>query len=79
MRSFVAGTPEAHAALWHTLLSLDLVGPIVSGGAVTIDDSLQYLLTNPRAVVTTGLKDRLQVRPHRVGDFLAARTYDVED
>ncbi len=79
LRALVAATPEAHAALWHTLLSLDLVGPITSYSAVTVDDPLPYLLTNARAVVTTGIQDRLWVRPQQVGPFLAARTYDVED
>ena len=71
LRSLVAATPDAHAAIWHTLLSLDLVGPISSYSAVTVDDPLPYLLTNARAVVTTGLQDRLWVRPRLIGDFLA--------
>ena len=44
---FVATTPDAHVALWHTLLGVDLVGPITSRH-VPIDDPLPYLLTNPR-------------------------------
>ncbi len=43
--------------LWHTILSLDLVGTITSR-AVAIDDPLPLLLENPRAVRTTGSERR---------------------
>ena len=56
----VANTPDAHAALWHTLLGVDLVGPITSR-QVPIDDPLPYLLTNPRALETTALNDGVWV------------------
>ncbi|MDQ1532373.1 MAG: hypothetical protein QOF28_134, partial [Actinomycetota bacterium] len=40
-------TPEAHAALWQTLLGVDLVGEIRSR-SIAIDDPLPFLLENPR-------------------------------
>ena len=49
----VAVTPEAHVALWHVLLNIDLVGTITTR-QLPVDDPLPYLLTNPRAVRTTG-------------------------
>lgn len=75
----VAVTPEAHAALWHTVLSIDLAGPIRSVSAVAPDDPLPYLLTNPRALRTNELNDMLWIRPHLVGPLLSARTYGTDD
>jgi len=74
-----AVTADAHVALWHTLLGIDLVGSIRSRRAVPLDDALPYLLDNPRAVRTEGLDDSLWLRVHRPGALLAARTYGTED
>jgi predicted acetyltransferase len=74
-----AATGEAHVALWHTLLGIDLVGSIRSRRSVPLDDPLPHLLQNPRAVRTEGLDDNLWVRPHRPGILLGARTYGTED
>ena len=63
----VATSNDAHAALWHTLLGVDLVGPITSR-QVPVDDPLPYLLTNPRALETTTLERwRLGQRPRCQG------------
>ena len=58
LHDLAAATPEAHAALWHTLLSLDLTGPIRSL-VVPVDDPLPYLLTDRRALRTTVVNDGL--------------------
>ena len=74
----VTTTNDAHAALWHTLLGVDLVGTIISR-QVPIDDPLPYLLTNPRALQTTGLNDGVWVNVRDVSACLAARRYNSTD
>jgi predicted acetyltransferase len=56
IRDFAASTPQAHAALWQTVLSSDLVGTIKSR-VLREDDPISWLLTNPRVVRTTDLND----------------------
>ena len=68
-----AATSDAHLALWHTLLGIDLVGSIRSRRSVPLDDALPHVLQNPRAVRTEGLDDNLWLRPHRPGVLLGAR------
>jgi predicted acetyltransferase len=75
----VAITPEAHAALWYTVLSVDLVGPIRSDVALAIDDTLPYLLTDPRVLRTTGLNDMMWLHLRDVAHALRARTYGSDD
>lgn len=75
----VAASPEAHAALWHTVLSIDLVGPIRSFGAVSVDDPLPLLLEDPRALRTTDLNDMVWVRLGNPEQALAARRYQTND
>ena len=75
----VAITPEAHAALWHTVLSVDLVGPVGSFRAVSLDDPLPYIVDDPRAVRTTNLNDMLWIHLRDVGAALGARTYGTDD
>jgi predicted acetyltransferase len=75
---FVATTLDAHAALWHTLLGVDLVGPITSR-QVPIDDPLPHLLTNPRALETTTLHDGVWVNVRDVKACFGARTYGTTD
>lgn len=72
-------TDDAHAALWRTLLAMDLVTEIESD-QVPLDDPLPWLLTDPRKLRTTMVRDGLFVRPLDVARLLAARTYgaDVE-
>jgi predicted acetyltransferase len=71
-------TPEAHAALWHTLLSTDLVGPIRSH-AVPLDDPLPFLLTDQRALRTTDLNDCLWCNVRDVEACFGIRTYGTDD
>ncbi|HSB88187.1 MAG TPA: GNAT family N-acetyltransferase [Ilumatobacteraceae bacterium] len=74
----IAATPDAHAALWHTLLGIDLVGPILSRQS-PIDDPLPFLLTDQRAFQTTGLSDGNWANVRDIGACLAARTYSTND
>jgi predicted acetyltransferase len=74
----VATNPDAHVALWHTVLGVDLVGPITSR-QVPIDDPLPYLLTNPRALETTTLNDGVWVNVRDVKACFGERTYGTTD
>jgi predicted acetyltransferase len=74
----VATTADAHAALWHTLLGVDLVGRITSG-QVPIDDPLPFLLTNPRALETTALNDGHWANVRDVVASFGARCYNTID
>ena len=75
---FVANTSDAHAAMWHTLLSVDLVGPI-SSREMPVDDPLPYLLTNPRALQTTMLNDGIWVNVRDFAASFSARRYGTTD
>jgi predicted acetyltransferase len=70
-------TAEAHAALWQTLLRMDLVTAIESDH-VPLDDPLPWLLTDPRQVRTTLVRDGLFLRPFDIVRLLGARSYRVE-
>jgi predicted acetyltransferase len=74
----VAVTPDAHAALWQTLLAIDLVGEIRSR-ALPIDDPLPFLLENQRALRTTELNDGVWVNVRDVPACFGARTYRTTD
>jgi predicted acetyltransferase len=78
LSDFVALTPDAHAALWHTLLGIDLV-TVVKVYRLPEDDPLPYLLTNHRAVQTTALNDGLWVNVLDVETCFGARRYATED
>ena len=51
-------TTEAHAALWQTVLTSDLVGTVRTY-AMPLDDPLPFLLTDQRLVRTTDLNDNV--------------------
>jgi predicted acetyltransferase len=74
----VAETAEAHAALWQTLLDVDLVGEIKSR-TIAVDDPLPYLLDNQRALRTTDLNDGIWVNVRDVRVAFGARTYRTVD
>ena len=78
LAELAAITPEAHAALWQTLLSMDLVGEIHSR-AIAIDDPLPYLLENQRALRTTVLADAVWANIRDVSIAFGARTYRTAD
>lgn len=73
---FRAITPEAHAALWRVLLSLDLVRTVEA--EIAPDDPLPYLLTDPRLVKPGGRWDGLWTRLMDVPAALTARTYAAD-
>lgn len=79
IRDFCAATPAAHAALWFTILSVDLVGPIRAQAALSPDDALPHLLANPRAVRTKDLTDHLWVAVRDVPAAFSARSYRTDD
>ncbi len=78
LHELVAVTPRAHRVLWHTVLSVDLVGPIVSG-CVPMDDPLPYLLVDPRSVRTTDVNDGVWVNVRSIRAVFGARTYGTDD
>jgi predicted acetyltransferase len=79
LMELIAATPEAYAALWNIVLSIDLAGPIRSRSVLSLDDPLPYLLTDQRALRTTELNDMLWVRPIDVRRAFGARTYGTDD
>ncbi|MFR9750846.1 GNAT family N-acetyltransferase [Nocardia sp. 004] len=66
-------TTTAHAALWRTLLGLDLVQQV--RGTLTDHDPLLYLLSDSRLVRTTARYDVLWLRLMDIPAALMARTY----
>lgn len=74
----IAITGDAHAALWHTLLGVDLVGELISR-QLPMDDPLPYLLTNPRALQTTTVNDSVWANVRDVAECMAARSYSTND
>lgn len=72
-----AVTDEARLALWRVLLASDLVRTITTE-AVADDDPLRWMLTDARAVRTTGVADNVWARVLDTPAVLAARRYAVE-
>lgn len=70
-----ARTREAHAALWRTVLSVDLVRTVRSW-RMPGDDPLPFLLQDPRAVKTADRGDHQWLCPLDPHAVLTARTYD---
>lgn len=78
LQEIVALTPEAHAALWHTLVEMDLVASITCR-VLPADEALPYLLTNPRAMRTINMIDGVWVNVRDVSTAFGARSYATED
>ena len=78
VRDLAAATPEAHAALWDAVLSVDLVGPIRCL-VVALDDPLPYLLTDPRALRTVELNDFVWCHLRDVAACFSTRTFGTDD
>ncbi len=74
----VAVTAAAHAALWHTLVNVDLVGQITSE-MIPLDDPLPMVLADPRALRTDEITDGTWLRPADIAACLRARTYGTDD
>lgn len=75
---FAATTPDAHAALWATILSTDLVTTVTTEH-LPLDDPLPYLLDDPRAVRTTAVRDGLWACVRDTSICFGARTYGTTD
>jgi predicted acetyltransferase len=73
VNELVSLTPQAHAALWHFLTSLDLVGEVRYHNA-PLDDPLPWMLDNPR-IARLDVGDALYVRLVDVDRALQARGY----
>ncbi|WP_164479171.1 GNAT family N-acetyltransferase [Nakamurella antarctica] len=68
-----AATPQAHAALWAHLLSYSLVREI-SYGRSSLDDPIQDLVVDPRAIRTT-TRDHLWLRIVDLDRAIGLRSY----
>jgi predicted acetyltransferase len=79
LMELIASTPDAHAALWNLVLSIDLAGPIRSRSVLSLDDPLPFLLTDQRALRTTNLNDMLWIKPLDHRRSFGARTYGTDD
>jgi predicted acetyltransferase len=71
-------TREAHATLWATVTSSDLVA-VIESRLHALDDPLPMWLANPRALRSTSLTDGTWINPLDPQAVLAARRYDVAD
>jgi predicted acetyltransferase len=78
LNELAALTPEAHAALWQTLLNIDLVGEIRSFN-IAPDDPLPFLLENPRTLRTHEINDGVWVNVRSIPASFGARTYRTTD
>jgi predicted acetyltransferase len=67
-------TDDAYRALWHLLLTLDLVGT-VRAELRAVDEPLRWLVRDPRQIRTTELREHLWVRVLDPVEALAARSY----
>ncbi|MEM7274114.1 MAG: GNAT family N-acetyltransferase [Actinomycetota bacterium] len=78
LSDLIAVTPQAHLALWNLVLSIDLVGPISSFGAVAPDDRLPFLLSDQRALRTVELNDGLWLKVADIARCFEARRYRAD-
>lgn len=74
VQDLVAATPEAEAALWQYLCSIDLTER-VTHWIVPPDTELPWLLRDTRQMRTSSLRDWLWLRPVDVPALLGARRY----
>ncbi|SFB54977.1 Predicted acetyltransferase [Amycolatopsis marina] len=72
VEEFHARTPDAYARMWRFLLSVDLIDTI-EVSEMALDDPLELLFTDPRAVKVTGVEDETWLRLVDVPAALAAR------
>jgi len=77
VRDLVAATWQAEAALWHYLCGVDLIERIQWWNS-PLDTALPWMLTDPRAVRPTSLRDFLWARLLDVPVALAGRRYRAE-
>ncbi len=70
-------TPEATIGIWSYLLDVDLVREIEAWSR-PVDESLRWLLTEPRAYRANTYRDFLWVRPLDIAKLLSDRTYTTD-
>lgn len=70
-------TPEAHAALWSYLTTIDGY-PDIEHYNLALDDPLPRMISEPRRVATKETRDALWLRILDVKAALEARTYEAD-
>ncbi|XVV06947.1 GNAT family N-acetyltransferase [Actinosynnema sp. CA-248983] len=75
---FWAAGPRAWADLWGFTLRVDLVGEVFAFGR-PLDEPLEWLMTDRRAVFVEDVADETWLRLVDVGKALAARTYGAAE
>ncbi len=78
VHDLVAATPQAEAALWQFLCSIDLT-QWVTGWNVPPDTELRWRLRDARQMQTQAYRDWLWLRPVDTAALLSARRYGVAD
>lgn len=78
VHDLVAATPDAEAALWQYLCSIDLTRRITHW-TVPPDSELPWRLVDSRQVRSKSLRDWLWLRPVDVPALLGARRYATEE
>jgi predicted acetyltransferase len=78
VEDLVATTPDAEAALWQFLCSIDLTNRTVHDH-VTADIELPWRLTDSRQMRTNARGDWLWLRPVDVPSLLSTRRYAIEE
>lgn len=73
----IAANPDAYAALWQYLVSVDLMGKIEFSG--TLEEPLRWLLADSRRLCAKQIGDGLWVRLVDIPAALAGRRYLTED
>ncbi len=74
VQELLAPTPAAHAALWRYCLDMDLIATVRTAHA-PVDETLRWVLRDPRHLRVDRLNDGLWVRILDVPAVLAARAY----
>jgi predicted acetyltransferase len=77
VQELTAVTPEATIGIWAFLLDVDLVREI-NAWSRPVDESIRWLLTEPRAYKSTTYRDMIWVRPLDVARLLSERTYTTD-
>ncbi|MFM2353353.1 MAG: hypothetical protein RLZZ608_759, partial [Actinomycetota bacterium] len=73
-----AATDDALTALWHFVLDQDLVSTVVAE-LRPVDEPLEWMVSNPRAVETIARREHLWLRILDVPAALTARRYAAAD
>jgi predicted acetyltransferase len=76
VEAFQAVTDDAYRAMWMLLTDFDLTRKVVAPGRPA-DESLRWMLRNPRAMRITRQSDNLWIRILDVRRALEARNYDT--